>query len=55
MNLIQLSGIGLLYTELLVSHRVPGVNDPKLTGNSSVTGNNDTDDTPIGVGPVFSG
>ena len=47
MNLIQLLAIGLLYTELLVSNRVLGVNHPKLTGNGSVTGCNGTGNTPI--------
>ena len=37
LNLIQLSAIGLLYRDVLVSNRVPGVNDPELTAKWQVT------------------
>ena len=52
LNLIQLSAIGLLYLELSDSNSAPGANDPKLTGNSSETGHNKTDDALARYFPV---
>ena len=52
---IQLCAIGILYLEFLVSNWVPEVNNLKLTSNSSVTGFNEVDGTPLGAGPIFTG
>ena len=54
LNLIQLSAIGLLYLELPVSIRVPGVNDPLLTSNGSVTGQTTLTTHPLGPARYFT-